>query len=106
VPRYLTGVDLEELTDLCREGAGGLYDFLLPHQKNTVRGMFCQAANRWTNGLILADQTGLGKLVQTVALAAAVETYCHKVARKTDFSGVLFVFPTAIYDAQLTELHE
>lgn len=105
VPRYLTGVNLAEVAGLVREGSVGLYDQLLPHQVNTVHGMFYHAVNRWTKGVLLADQTGLGKLVQAMTLAAAVESYYKAIGAK-DYSGVLFVFPSSIYEAQVNEMYK
>ena len=106
VPSYLTGVNLDEVTGLVREGAGSLYGHLLPYQVKTVHGMFYQAANRFTKGCILADQTGLGKLVQSIVVAAALEAYLSKTVRNADYSGVLFIFPASIYDAQVAAMHE
>jgi SNF2 family DNA or RNA helicase len=108
VPVYLKvdDIDIAEVDTLLREGAGGLYDLLKPYQVRTVQGMVYQAVNRYTNGCILADQTGLGKLVQSIVTAATLETYLHATGQQEEYSGVLFIFPSSIYKAQLEELHE
>lgn len=110
VPKSVYGVNLADVDGLIRDGAGGLFDRLLPHQLNTVRGMFYHAAIQETRGCILADQTGLGKLVQAVAVAAAIETYLYmggKSGKGADkYNGVLFVFPVSIYNAQVKEMNE
>jgi hypothetical protein len=65
--------------------------------------MVYQAINRYTRGLILADQTGLGKLFQSTVAAAALETYLYG-AGNLEYRGVLFAFPSNIYEAQVAEL--